>query len=211
VVTKEGPGFTKASVLIVAGRVDCEKSRKVIWQALSPKRYKHRRIAGWDCASTARASASGLFGASCEAEGERGREVIKSTTPHRCPDCDSVRNRQRPPAAPAAAARKIASSTDKGSLPLPSAFASIPSPSHRPRVMVKAEPREAVEVQVRISCFRGQHNRSRTYELKPQRTPIDRRFPLTIEHGAAFCTVSASASYDDIAGQSGRIAVSLYY
>jgi hypothetical protein len=110
-----------------------------------------------------------------------------------------------------AGARKIASSTDKGSLPLPSAFASIPNPSRRPRVVVKADPGEAVELHVRISCFRGQHNRTRTYDLKPQRPPIDRRFALTIQQNADFCSVSANAAYDDIAGQSGRIAISLYY
>ena len=42
VVTGAGPGFTQASVLIVTGRTDCEKSRKVIFKALSTTSYASR-------------------------------------------------------------------------------------------------------------------------------------------------------------------------
>ena len=51
VVTAAGPGFTQASVLIVSGRVDCEKSRKAIFRALSTTPYESRPIEGWDCRS----------------------------------------------------------------------------------------------------------------------------------------------------------------
>lgn len=92
IVTNAGPGYSKASLYIISGRTDCEKSRKVIAQALSPSSYKQRRIQGWDCASTTRAGHSELFGARCEMYGEEEREVIKSTVPHRCPDCHGVRD-----------------------------------------------------------------------------------------------------------------------
>ena len=92
VVTNAGPGLTKATVIIVDGRVDCEKSRKVIFKALSATSYKHRTINGWDCESTKRASASQLFGARCTTEGDVEIETIKSTVPHRCPDCNGIKN-----------------------------------------------------------------------------------------------------------------------
>jgi hypothetical protein len=91
VVTNAGPGFTMASVLIVSGRVDCEKSRRVIFKALSTAPYESRRIEGWDCGSSARGG-SGVYGARCTREGEKGEEVIKSTRPQRCPGCHKVRD-----------------------------------------------------------------------------------------------------------------------
>jgi hypothetical protein len=91
VVTAAGPGFTQAAVVIVSGRVDCEKSRKAIFRALSTTPYESRRIEGWDCRSSARGS-SGVYGARCTREGEKGEEVIKSTLPRRCPGCHKTRD-----------------------------------------------------------------------------------------------------------------------
>ena len=91
VVTSLGPGFTKASVLIVTGRVDCEKSRRVIFKALSTAPYEGKEIAGWDCRSTRRGG-SGVYGARCTTEGEKGEELIKSTLPRRCPGCHKIRD-----------------------------------------------------------------------------------------------------------------------
>jgi hypothetical protein len=91
VVTNAGPGFTMASVLIVSGRVDCEKSRRVIFKALSTVAYESRRIEGWDCGSSAKGG-TGVYGARCTREGEKGEEVIKSTLPQRCPGCHKVRD-----------------------------------------------------------------------------------------------------------------------
>jgi hypothetical protein len=91
VVTAAGPGFTQASVLIVSGRVDCEKSRKAIFRALSTAPYESRTIEGWDCGSSARGG-SGVYGARCTREGEKGEEVIKSTLPQRCPACHKTRD-----------------------------------------------------------------------------------------------------------------------
>ena len=91
VVTKTGPGYTQASVLIVDGRVDCEKSRKVIYEALSTSSYKSKTINGWDCESTQKGR-SGVFGARCTTEGEKELETIKSTVPQRCPGCDGIRD-----------------------------------------------------------------------------------------------------------------------
>jgi hypothetical protein len=91
VVSAAGPGLTKASVLIVSGRVDCEKSRKVIFKALSTAPYERRQLKGWDCTSTAEGG-SGVFGALCTAEGEKGEEVIRSTLPQRCPGCSKLRD-----------------------------------------------------------------------------------------------------------------------
>jgi hypothetical protein len=91
VVTAAGPGFTQASVLIVSGRVDCEKARKAIFKALSTTPYESRRIEGWDCKSSARGG-SGVYGARCTREGEKGEEVIKSTLPQRCPTCHKTRD-----------------------------------------------------------------------------------------------------------------------
>ena len=91
VVTAAGPGFTQASVLIVSGRVDCEKSRKVIFKALSTTRYKSRTIEGWRCRSSAKGG-SGVYGARCTMQGEKDEEVIKSTLPQRCPACHKTRD-----------------------------------------------------------------------------------------------------------------------
>ena len=91
VVTAAGPGFTQASVLIVSGRVDCEKSRKAIFRALSTTPYESRAIEGWDCSSSARGG-SGVYGARCTREGEKGEEVIKSSLPQRCPACHKTRD-----------------------------------------------------------------------------------------------------------------------
>jgi hypothetical protein len=91
VVTAAGPGFTQASVLIVTGRVDCEKSRKAIFRALSTTPYESRTIEGWHCRSSARGG-SGVYGARCTREGEKGEEVIKSTLPQRCPGCHKTRD-----------------------------------------------------------------------------------------------------------------------
>jgi hypothetical protein len=91
VVTAVGPGFTQASVLIVTGRVDCEKSRKAIFRALSTTPYESRTIEGWNCRSSARGG-SGVYGARCTREGEKGEEVIKSTLPQRCPACHKTRD-----------------------------------------------------------------------------------------------------------------------
>ena len=91
VVTAAGPGFTQASVLIVSGRVDCEKSRKAIFRALSTTPYESRTIEGWNCRSSARGG-SGVYGARCTREGEKGEEVIKSTLPRRCPACHKTRD-----------------------------------------------------------------------------------------------------------------------
>ena len=91
VVTGAGPGFTQATVLIVTGRTDCEKSRKVIFRALSTTRYESRAINGWHCASSARGG-SGVYGARCTTEGEKGEEAIKSTLPQRCPGCHKARD-----------------------------------------------------------------------------------------------------------------------
>jgi hypothetical protein len=91
VVTGLGPGFTRASVLIVTGRVDCEKSRQVIFKALSKATYEDKGIEGWACRSTNRGP-SGVYGARCTTEGEKGEEVIKSTLPQRCPGCHKTRD-----------------------------------------------------------------------------------------------------------------------
>jgi hypothetical protein len=91
VVTNVGPGFTKASVLIVSGRVDCQKSRKVIFRALSTTAYESTQINGWNCKSASKGG-SGVYGARCTTEGEKGEEVIKSTVPERCPGCDNIRD-----------------------------------------------------------------------------------------------------------------------
>jgi hypothetical protein len=91
VVTVAGPGFTQASVLIVTGRTDCEKSRKVVFRALSTIPYESRAINGWQCASAAKGG-SGVYGARCTTEGEKGEEVIKSTLPRPCPGCHKPRD-----------------------------------------------------------------------------------------------------------------------
>jgi hypothetical protein len=91
VVTGAGPGFTQATVLIVTGRTDCEKSRKVIFRALSTTRYESKSIDGWHCASAAKGG-SGVYGARCTTEGEKGEEAIKSTLPQRCPGCHKARD-----------------------------------------------------------------------------------------------------------------------
>jgi hypothetical protein len=91
VVTGAGPGFSQATVLIVTGRTDCEKSRKVIYAALSTVSYKSKPVNGWYCASTARGD-SGVYGARCTTEGEKGEVVIKSTIPQRCPGCHKTRD-----------------------------------------------------------------------------------------------------------------------
>lgn len=91
VVTAAGPGFTQASVLIVSGRVDCEKSRKAIFRALSTTPYMGRAIEGWSCRSSGRGG-SGVYGARCTKQGEKGEEVIKSTLPQRCPNCHKTRD-----------------------------------------------------------------------------------------------------------------------
>jgi hypothetical protein len=91
VVSKTGPGFTKASVVIVTGRVDCQKSRKVIFEALSTASYKSKQINGWDCQSTGKGG-SGVYGARCSTQGEKGEEVIKSTVPEHCGGCDNIRD-----------------------------------------------------------------------------------------------------------------------
>ena len=91
VVTNAGPGYNKATVLIVTGRTDCEKSRKVVYKALSTSRYEHHQIGGWDCSSTSKGP-SGVYGARCSTEGEIGVEVIKSTLPKRCPGCHKTRD-----------------------------------------------------------------------------------------------------------------------
>jgi hypothetical protein len=91
VVTAAGPGFTQASVLIVNGRVDCEKSRKAIFKALSTTPYRSRTIEGWNCRSTAKGG-SGVYGARCTRRGEKDEEVIKSSLPQRCPACHKTRD-----------------------------------------------------------------------------------------------------------------------
>ena len=90
VVTGAGPGLTKAWVWIVSGRVDCEKSREVIFKALSTSPYEEMQIKGWACKSTDRGG-SGVWGARCTRDGERGEEVIRSTLPRRCPRCRKIR------------------------------------------------------------------------------------------------------------------------
>jgi hypothetical protein len=91
VVTNLGPGFSQATVLIVTGRTDCEKARRVIFKALSRSPYGHRQIEGWDCESTG-AGATGIHGASCSTEGEKGITKIRSTVPKRCPGCHKVKD-----------------------------------------------------------------------------------------------------------------------
>ena len=91
VVTAAGPGFSQASVLIVSGRVDCEKSRKAIFRALSTTPYESRTIEGWNCRSSARGG-SGVYGARCTRQGEKDEEVIRSTLPQRCSACHKTRD-----------------------------------------------------------------------------------------------------------------------
>jgi len=92
VVTKAGKArFSKAFVLIVErDDVDCEKARKTIYRALSAKPYAKRRIRGWTCRSTRRAGPAEPYGAVCVKDAPR--EVIRSTTPHRCNGCRHVRD-----------------------------------------------------------------------------------------------------------------------
>jgi hypothetical protein len=90
VVGRAPGGFDRATVLVVAGKVDCEKSRHAIWNALSGKRYADRDIQGWTCSSTARVSSGHLFGATCVRE-DGEREAVRSTTPRPCPSCSSIR------------------------------------------------------------------------------------------------------------------------
>jgi len=90
VVTAVGPGFAKAFVLILTGRVDCEKSREVIFKALSTSPYEEKQIKAWDCRSTDRGG-SGVYGARCATQGERDEELIRSTIPRRCPACRKIR------------------------------------------------------------------------------------------------------------------------
>ena len=94
VVKAPGGGFDSAAVLIVAGKTDCEKSRRLISKALSAARFEDRQIAGWSCSTTARVSSGHVFGASCVLEsGPNGeREAVRSTTPRPCPGCKSVRD-----------------------------------------------------------------------------------------------------------------------
>jgi hypothetical protein len=94
VVTKSpGGGFDTATVLVEAGRVDCEKARKVLFSAISKSSYKNRQIQGWTCSSTSRASSSQPYGAKCNRElpGEP-RDVVASTQPRPCSDCHSIRD-----------------------------------------------------------------------------------------------------------------------
>ena len=92
VVTTAGKAkFSKASVLIVEREeVDCEKARKTIYRALSATPYRSRRIGGWTCKSTRRAGPAEPYGAMCGKD--EPREVIRSTTPHRCGSCRHVRD-----------------------------------------------------------------------------------------------------------------------
>jgi hypothetical protein len=83
-------GFDSAAVLVVAGKIDCEKSRREIFKALSATSYKGRQIAGWTCSSTARAGSGHLYGATCSRE-EGEREVVRSTTPKPCSSCTKPR------------------------------------------------------------------------------------------------------------------------
>src|ERR1700742_3915361 len=84
IVTGVGSGFTSSGVTVAAGRTDCEHARRVLYKAFSTSPYKERQIEGWSCTSTLRGN--GVFGATCETEGERvGREVIKSSKPKACP------------------------------------------------------------------------------------------------------------------------------
>jgi hypothetical protein len=94
VVTKSpGGGFDTATVLVEAGRVDCEKARKVLFSAISKSSYKNRQIQGWTCSSTSRASSSQPYGAKCNRElpGEP-RDVVASTQPRPCSSCHSIRD-----------------------------------------------------------------------------------------------------------------------
>ena len=94
VVKAPGGGFDSAAVLVTAGKVDCEKSRKLIGKALSPQPYSERQIAGWTCSTTTRASSGHLYGAGCALESGQGgeREAVRSTTPRPCPSCKSARD-----------------------------------------------------------------------------------------------------------------------
>lgn len=94
VVTKSpGGGFDTATVLIEAGRTDCEKARRVLFSAISESSYKNRQIQGWTCSSTSRASSSRPYGAKCyrELPGEP-RDVVATTQPRPCGSCHSIRN-----------------------------------------------------------------------------------------------------------------------
>jgi hypothetical protein len=84
-------GFDRATVLVVAGKIDCEKSRRQIWNALSAKSYANRQIGGWTCSSTGRVGSGHLYGATCVREGAE-REAVRSTTPKPCHSCSSIRN-----------------------------------------------------------------------------------------------------------------------
>jgi hypothetical protein len=84
-------GFDRATVLVVAGKLDCEKSRLQIFKALSATRYEGRQIAGWTCSSTARAGSGHLYGATCTREGDE-REAVRSTVPRPCHSCSSTRD-----------------------------------------------------------------------------------------------------------------------
>jgi hypothetical protein len=91
VVTKAGDTkYSKALVLILEGKVDCEKARKAIFSALSATKYSSRQIGGWTCRSTNRAAPSGPYGAECVKENPY--EVIKSTTPQPCQSCTHIRD-----------------------------------------------------------------------------------------------------------------------
>jgi hypothetical protein len=80
-----------AAFAVVAGKLDCEKSRRQISKALSATRYEGRQIAGWTCSSTARTGSGHLYGATCTREGDE-REAVRSTIPRPCHSCSSIRD-----------------------------------------------------------------------------------------------------------------------
>jgi hypothetical protein len=96
--------------------------------------------------------------------------------------------------ASAAEGKLVGSSVDSGSLPTPSLLVYIKNPKP-PRIDVKAQPGERIEIDTTVSCNRGAHRRSkdRTIRTKP---PFSGRMALAMSN-PDLCGFFVIAQYDD--------------
>jgi hypothetical protein len=87
-IVRKGDGdFYKSRVSIIQGSTSCEAARQLLWKALRWQLVVTRD--GWEC--SARPSEIIFQSQKCirEAPGA-GREVIRSSTPKKCPSCTAT-------------------------------------------------------------------------------------------------------------------------
>jgi hypothetical protein len=87
-IVRKGDGdFYKSRVSIIQGSTSCEEARQLLWKALRWQLVVTRN--GWEC--SARPSEIIFQSQKCirEAAGA-GREVIRSSTPKKCPSCTAA-------------------------------------------------------------------------------------------------------------------------